>query len=79
MVKASDINPGARVVAGLAAQSGPVRTPQGHAFVELPLVGIHVAGRTSAVIKVEWQDLVRSSAKAQLVTIRAGDRGVRPC
>ncbi len=79
MVEAWDIDPRARIVAGLAAQRGPVGTTLGHTFVELTLVNIHVASRTRAVIKVEWQDLIRSSAKAQLVTIRAGDRGVRPC
>jgi hypothetical protein len=79
MVKAADIDPGARVVAGLAAQRGPVGTALGHAFVELTLVGILVASRTRAVIKVERQDLVRPSGKPHLMTIPAGDRGVRPC
>lgn len=38
-----------------------------------------MASCTRAVIKVERQDFVRSSGKAYLVTIRTGDRGVRPC
>lgn len=62
MIEAPDVNPGPRVVTGFAAQRPSVRTLLRHAFLELALVRIGMASGTSAILKMEWQNLVGSAA-----------------
>ena len=77
MVKATDVDPRTRVVARFATEGGAVRALLLHAVLEFAFVGIGMAGRTGAVRKMEWQDLVGSSAEACLVAIGTGDGHVR--
>ena len=78
VVEAADVDPGPGAVARFAAQRGPIGALLGHALLEFALVGIGVAGGACAVFEMERQNLVRSSAQARFVTLRAGDGHVRP-
>jgi len=78
VVEAADVDPGPGAVARFAAQRGPIGALLGHALLEFALVGIGVAGRAGAVREMERQNLVRSSAEAGFVALRAGDRDVGP-
>ena len=77
VVETADVDPGLGAVAGFAAQRGSIGALPGHAVLELALVDIVVAGGASAVLEVERQDLVRSSAKARFVALGARDGHVR--
>ena len=73
MVKASNVDPGSGAVACFAAQRRSIGALLRHALLEFSLVGIHVTGRASAVLEMERQNLVYSSAEAGFVALRAGD------
>jgi len=77
MVEASNFNPGLGAVTRLAAQSCSIGAFLRHALLEFALVGIGVAGGACAVAEVERQNLVRPSAEAGFVALRAGDGRVR--
>jgi hypothetical protein len=62
MIEASDVNPGPRVVTGLAAQRPSIRALLRHALLELALVRIGMACGTSTILKMEGQNLVGSAA-----------------
>jgi len=72
MVEAANVNPGSSAVACFAAQGSAIGAFGRHALVEFALMRIHVAGRAGAVLEMERQNLVRSSAEAGLVALRAG-------
>lgn len=74
MIEVPDVNPRPRGMAGLATEGSSICALERHAFLELTFVGIHVASRTRAVFKVEWQNLVGSAGETSFVTVRAGDR-----
>jgi hypothetical protein len=76
MVEPFDVNPGTRVVAGLAPQGRSIGAAKSHAILEFALVRIGVARRAGAVLEMEWQDFVRAAAQPDLVAIRAGHGGV---
>ena len=78
MVEAADVDPGFGAVARFAAQRGSIGALLRHALLEFALVGIRVAGSAGAVREMERQNLVRSSAEARFVALRAGDGHVGP-
>ena len=78
MVEAGDVDPGLGDVACLAPKGGAIGSFGSLAFLKFPLVGVGVAGCASSVFEMEWQNLVRSSAKACLVALRTGDGYVGP-
>ena len=78
MVEAADVDPCSSTVARFAAQHAAISALLRHALLEFAFVGIGVASGASAVRKMEWQNLVRSSAKACLVALRTGDGYVGP-
>ena len=78
MVEASNIDPGLGAVAGFAAKRGSVGTFLPHAIFEFAVVRVAVAGGARAVVEMKRQNLVRSSAKAGLVAIRACNSHVSP-
>ena len=78
MVEAGDVDPGLGDVACLASQGGAIGPLGSLAFLKFPLVGVGVAGCTSGVFKMEWQNLVGSSVQAGFMAIRAGHSHVSP-
>lgn len=76
VIKAVDLHPGLRRVAGFAAEGCSIGTLSCHAIIELPLVRILVTGGAGAVFEMERQDSVRTARGACLVTIAAGNRHV---
>jgi len=78
MVEAANVDPGACAVARFAAQRRAICAFLRHALLEFSLVNIFVAGGAGAVGKMERQNLVRSSAQARFVAIRASHGHVRP-
>lgn len=77
MVKSTDVDPGARAVARLATERRSIRFFRRHAIFKFALVGICVARGACAVLKMEGQNFVCSSAQPCLVAFRAGDSHVR--
>ena len=73
MVESTNIDPRARVVAGLASERGAIGALLRHAVFKFAFVGIGMAGGAGAVLKMEWQDLVGSSAEAYLVAFGASN------
>jgi len=78
MVEAADVHPGTCTVASLAAQRRAVGAFGCHALLEFVLVRISVAGSAGVVLKMERQNLVRSTSQAGFVAVRAWYRHVRP-
>ena len=78
MVKATDVNPRASGVTCFATQCGPIGALCRHSLLEFSLMGIHMAGRAGHIFEMERQDLVCSSAKANLMALRASNSHVGP-
>jgi hypothetical protein len=78
MVEAADVDPGSGAVAGFAAQRSSIGALLGHALLEFALMGVGVAGSARTVLEMKRQNLVRSSAEAGFMTIRAGDGHMSP-
>ena len=72
MVESTYVNPGASAVARFAAERRSICFFRRHAIFKFTLVGIGVARSACAVLKMEWQNFVYSSAQACLVAFRAG-------
>jgi len=76
MVETADVDPGLGAVARFAAERSAIGAFLRHAVFEFALMDILVAGGARAVRKMERQNLVRSSAQAHFVALRAGYRHV---
>jgi len=78
MIEASNVDPGSGAVTRFAPERRPIGALLHHPRLEFSLMGIHVTGGARAVLEMERQYPVRSSAKSHLVALRAGDGQVRP-
>lgn len=73
MIEAVDIDPRPGAMARFAPQGRAICFFGRHTILEFALVRIGMAGGARAVLKVERQNLVCSSAKASLMAIRTGN------
>ena len=73
MVEASNVNPGSGAVTAFAPQRSPIGALLCHPRVEFSFMRIRVACGACAVVEMERQYLVGSSAEACFVALRTGD------
>ena len=77
VVEALDVYPRFRVVACFAAKGSAIRPAACHPIVEFSMVRIGVAGRATAIFKMERQDFVGRVRHPRFVAVVAGNGYVR--
>lgn len=71
VVEACHIDPRARVMAGFAAERGPIRPAPGHAVAKFSVVRVLMAGSARPIGKVKGQDFVLAMRQLRFVTFIA--------
>ena len=71
MVKAVDVRPGPRIVAGFAPQGRAICAALRHAVLEFAMVHVGVTGRAGPLLEMERQNLIRSACRAHFMTVGA--------
>ena len=77
VVEALDVYPRFRVVACFAAEGSAIRPAACHSIVKLSMVRVGVAGRATAIFKMEWQNLVGRVRHPLFMAVVAGNGYVR--
>ena len=76
VIETVNVDPRTSVMATLAAKLPPIWPPLLHSILELPMMGVDMAGRACTINKAEGQNFIFSVGQAYFMAFRASYRGV---